>query len=307
MIKEIEEEEEKKEKEENWINVEKDQEFDDWISIPKQNPGMNLYICLSGFLKNDSKNESKNYWSVLRNQHKHGEVFNLEWENELLYKLGYLINNFVKTKAAGYLKDIWIEATTALIVPSIYVLLKSIHFPILAIRTFGFMNNPWNLGIDKSNKAGKLLANVLISHVQGNRPVTLIGYSLGARVIFKCLEELGKQNKKGIIENVFLFGAPINCSKEIQWKRAKSVVAGRFVNGYSLSDWVLAFLYRCANLSFNVAGLQSCYQELGIENIDLSNIIDNGHHQYSDQKKMDKILKLVDIQRSCKKDFIEIL
>eukprot|EP01080_Neovahlkampfia_damariscottae_P002462 gene2462-3172_t len=307
ITNEMKEEIEKEEEEiKDWIQVDTDQEFDDWITIPKQNPGLNLYIGISGFLKRNPKNESNQFWSVLRSQHKHGEVFNLDWENDLLYKLGYLIHNFVQSKAAGILKDIWIEATTALIVPSIYVLLKSIHFPIMAIRTFGFMNNPWNLGIDRANKAGKLLADVLISHVQGNRPVTLVGYSLGARVIFKCLEELGKQNKKGIIENVFLFGAPINCSKEIQWKRATSVVAGRFVNGYALTDWVLAFLYRCANLSFNVAGLQPCYEDLGVENIDLSKIID-GHHQYCDPLKMDKILKLVDIQRSCKVNVIEIL
>jgi hypothetical protein len=291
--------------EEDWIDVDKDVDDDGWITIPNQNPGMNLYISVSGFLKHNEHDEAFNFWSILRKQHSHGEMFCLEWENPLLYKLGHLIKNFVGTKMAGIIKDMWIEGITALVVPSIYILVKSIHFPILAMKTFGFMNNPWNLSLDRANKAGKLLADVLTSHVHGKRPVTLVGFSLGARVIFKCLEELGKQNKKGIVENVFLFGAPVNCGKEIQWKNARKAVAGRFVNGYTLKDWILGFLYRCSNLSFNVAGLQPCFEDLGVENVDLSEII-GGHNEYADQDTMDKILKLVDIQRSCGTEVIEI-
>ena len=41
----------------------------------------------------------------------------------------------------------------------------------------------------------------------GVRPITLIGFSLGARVIFFALLELAKSKAFGIVQDVFLLGA----------------------------------------------------------------------------------------------------
>jgi pimeloyl-ACP methyl ester carboxylesterase len=50
--------------------------------------------------------------------------------------------------------------------------------------------------------------------VQGSRPVTLVGFSMGARVIFHCLEALYKKGDAvhGIVENAVLLGTPIGRS-----------------------------------------------------------------------------------------------
>ena len=48
-----------------------------------------------------------------------------------------------------------------------------------------------------SLQAGRLLAHVLMGSGHGDRPVTLIGHSMGARVIFHCLLELCRHNCKG--------------------------------------------------------------------------------------------------------------
>ena len=46
-------------------------------------------------------------------------------------------------------------------------------------------------------QAGRLLAQLLMQGGHGDRPVTLIGYSMGARLVFHCLLELARNNCKG--------------------------------------------------------------------------------------------------------------
>lgn len=64
----------------------------------------------------------------------------------------------------------------------------------------------------------------------GVRPVTLVGYSLGARMIFYALRELAQKKAYGIVQNVYLMGAPVS-AREAEWKQVRATVSGRFVNG----------------------------------------------------------------------------
>jgi pimeloyl-ACP methyl ester carboxylesterase len=48
----------------------------------------------------------------------------------------------------------------------------------------------WVLVMARADEAGKILAEALSRREQGLRPVTLVGYSMGARLIFSCLKEL---------------------------------------------------------------------------------------------------------------------
>lgn len=45
-----------------------------------------------------------------------------------------------------------------------------------------------------SFQVGEQLAEVLLRRAHGNRPITLIGFSLGARVIFHCLTAMTKRS-----------------------------------------------------------------------------------------------------------------
>lgn len=85
----------------------------------------------------------------------------------------------------------------------------------------------------RSAEVGKQLAEVLLSREQGQRPVTLIGYSLGARVIYYCLKEMSeREGCEGIIQDAILLGTPVTGSPK-KWMKLTRVVSGRLVNGYS--------------------------------------------------------------------------
>jgi len=47
--------------------------------------------------------------------------------------------------------------------------------------------------------SGEALAEILMERVQGKRPVTLVGYSLGARVIFYALEALAQLGRWAVL------------------------------------------------------------------------------------------------------------
>lgn len=89
--------------------------------------------------------------------------------------------------------------------------------------------------------AGLILADSLIDRNLGTRPVTLVGFSLGARVIYACLRELAKRGSFGLVQNVYMFGTPVVAKNE-EFAKLRAVVPGRFVNGYATNDWILGML-----------------------------------------------------------------
>jgi len=110
------------------------------------------------------------------------------------------------------------------------------------------IDNPWSNAIDRAKSAGRVLADVLIQRHLGVRPITLISFSLGARVIFYALLELTKQKKFGIVQDVFLLDATLSVSQK-SWCETRSVVSGRYVNAFARNDWVLNYLFRASSSS----------------------------------------------------------
>lgn len=151
-------------------------------------------------------------------------------------------------------------------------------WPLGLIKIASVLDNPFSVALARADKAGKVLAHALIDSVQGKRPVTLMGYSIGARVIYACLVELAEQHAFGLVESAILMGTPASSDTK-SWRQLRSVVAGRVVNVYSIEDYVLGFLYRSTKLQFGVAGLQEVNGVNGVENFNASKLI-TGHDRY---------------------------
>ncbi|KAB8254452.1 hypothetical protein BDV32DRAFT_15770 [Aspergillus pseudonomiae] len=199
------------------------------------------------------------------------EVFGLRWETEPLMNLGNAMDLLVTSAA-------WAAGEQVLKKTFFASLLSAVVLPLGLLKVARVADNPFSVAKARADKAGEVLADALINKVQGERSVTLIGYSLGSRVIFSCLQSLAKRGAYGIVDSAILMGSATPSNAQ-HWRRMRSVVSGRLVNVYSENDAVLALLYRTSSLQLGVAGLQPVQGVAGVENLDASDII-SGHLRY---------------------------
>ena len=241
-------------------------EHDDSISAATDSRRLRVVIAISGWLL--EKEEVIAPWRVLKSS---AECFALRFEMETLMSLGQSINTMSANDAYGY-------AETAFTERSMVTDLSSAIWPIALVKIARVIENPFSLAKARSEKAGKVLAEALMNRTQGERPVTLVGYSLGARVIWSCLTILAERKAFGLVESVVMLGAPIP-SDIGTWRSMRAAVTGRLVNVYSKNDYLLAFLYRTSSLQYGVAGLMPISGLAGVENFDVSETV-SGHLRY---------------------------
>ncbi|PVI03233.1 DUF726-domain-containing protein [Periconia macrospinosa] len=234
--------------------------------LEKEFRRLRVAIAISGWLT--SKEEVVVPWRYMEPSI---EGFALRWELEALLKLGNSMDSFVKSAAWSYAKGQLIKRT-------IFGALASGLWPLGLLKISSILDNPFSVAKYRADRAGEVLADALINKVQGERPITLIGYSLGARLIFSCLSTLAKRHAFGLVENVALLGSPCPSDAD-DWRRIRSVVSGRVVNVFSTNDYVLAFLYRTSSIQLGVAGLQPVLGVHGVQNVDVSELVP-GHLAY---------------------------
>ncbi|KAB8294902.1 hypothetical protein EYC80_006860 [Monilinia laxa] len=227
---------------------------------------LRVTIGVSGWLT--QKEDVITPWRVLGHQ---SEVFALRYELEALSKLGTSLESVVKSAA-------WSIAKKEIIARTIFASLMTALWPIGLLKISKVIDNPFSVAKSRADKAGLVLADALINRAQGERPVTLIGYSLGARLVYSCLMSLAERRAFGLVESAVLIGAPAP-SDATAWRSMRSVVSGRLVNVYSENDYILAFLYRTSSIQFGVAGLQEAQDVKGIENVNVSEMV-SGHLRY---------------------------
>ncbi|KAJ3566700.1 hypothetical protein NPX13_g7037 [Xylaria arbuscula] len=220
-------------------------EFLDPKDVPAENRRMRVTIGISGWTTEE--NDFRYPWKVFGQMN---EVYALRWELEALSKFGGALQTVMNSAAWS------------------------------TVRKETRRQMPGNFALARSFTQGQQSDGQPLDCRHGERAVSLVGYGLGARVIYACLTSLSEKRAFGVVENVVLFGAP--CPSEIRvWTAMKSIVAGRLINVYSRNDYLLGFLYRTCAWQFGIAGLQAIDGVPRVENIDLSDSISNHlHYQY---------------------------
>ena len=244
------------------------------------NKRLNLILTVSGWMNGKVDDVRLPYSTVDPIM---GDIYSLLWEPEMLQSMGDTINILATEALTQTVQQVL--GSTVLV-----ALMASLQLPIILSKLSYLIDNPWTVSLDRANAAGLILADSLIDRHLGNRPVTLLGFSLGSRVIFSCLKELANRRAYGVVQNVYLFGSPI-VAKGDEYLRARSVTSGRFVNGYASNDWILGYLFRATSGGImRVAGLAPVEDIPGLENIDVTHLV-NGHMAY--RTAMPKLLREV--------------
>ena len=113
-----------------------------------------------------------------------GELYTLTWESDLLARLCRVVNLMFLEIGNQVSKQLAQKTILGGVV-------AAVHIPSAIATCLGVIDDPYQLISFRSDYAGIELANCLL-HSEEHRPVSLVGYSFGARVIFSCLLELGR-------------------------------------------------------------------------------------------------------------------
>ena len=147
-------------------------------------------------------------------------------------------------------------------------------------------NLPFSKRIGIAEVTGKMLAEQIKERVMENACISLLGFSLGTRVMFACLKELAVNNI--YVHDVFLLGGATPAAELLDdWKKCREVVAGRFVNCYSTKDLANGVIYRIVKQTTPIGSVPLIIEGTEIENIDVTDEA-GMHTQY--REHLDKVL-----------------
>ncbi|KAK7204451.1 hypothetical protein BZA70DRAFT_280788 [Myxozyma melibiosi] len=243
------------------------------------NERVNLIVTVSGWLSGKEDDVRLPFSTV---DPVMGDIFSLHWEPDMLTSMGQTINLLATEVLTQSIQQVL--GSTMLV-----ALMASLQLPMMLSKLSYLLDNPWSVSLDRAWAAGLILADTLIQRNLGVRPITLVGFSLGARVIVSCLNELAKRNAVGIVQNVYIFGSPVVAKRDMMIM-CSSMVSGRFVNGYSRKDWILGYLFRATSGGLGrIAGLAPIEEIYGIENMDCTELVE-GHMGY--REAMPRLLSM---------------
>jgi hypothetical protein len=255
-----------------FFNIEK-------FKIQKVNEGKGpALIFLNGFLSEETQ-DSRDWRDAVRKRFIDSPWYFISWEASTLVKLYKLFMPITTEKAlpvvAGLLSSVRDKLWNPLVWPS-YI--KDI------------ITNPWHTAMVKSMMTGILIAD-LIARTNNEDGFTLMGHSLGTRVIYYALQALSTR-KDICIKDVFLLGGTVDRLDIEGWEKAAKAVSGNIFNCYSSNDAILKYLCQPANLFLSKPiGLGPIdYKDNKINNFDVTGIV-SSHMEY--KNNLEKILDII--------------
>ncbi|ORC92601.1 uncharacterized protein TM35_000033540 [Trypanosoma theileri] len=258
-----------------------------------------ITIAIGGFVsvfdeRRPQQDQQVALWApILPGAHLFGETesYVVHWEDEYQMKFGRTIGasassaimnkvgKHVLSTAKSVAKHHLLQGAIFMGIRAFDALKGTLTLPMYAVWATGAIDNAFATLSNRSSYTGKDLASALLDPQKGNRPVSLIGFSFGSRVIVECLEELYRVKAFGIVENVFMMGSTVTSSRQL-WGELRQIVAGRLVNIYSRGDWMLWLMYKANEAALKpMAGINPVNVP-GVENLDITYLVDN-HADYA--------------------------
>jgi hypothetical protein len=118
-----------------------------------------------------------------------GEQYTVQWESELLTELCDSVNDLARDLVSGGTAQILKHTALS-------TLISAFAWPYALVNAANMIDGTWTLAVERSDEAGRELARSLLLSRAGHRPVTLVGFSFGARAIYSCLKELARLQEK---------------------------------------------------------------------------------------------------------------
>lgn len=243
----------------------------------KTNPNHHI-IVVNGFLT-ENDHDASDWSKALADHHPESQLWHLNWEAKTLRKLGGLVGNLAKNVGTTQVAKAGIAVASKR-------LATSFNAAGWAYTAADLVGNPWHSAMFNAEKTGALLAEA-ISRTKG-QSFTLIGHSLGARVVFFALMALATKEEQ-YVQDAVLIGGAVGRDETASWSDATSATKGTLYNCHSDNDDVLRFLYRTANAGLSSpAGLGPAV--IGAHNLDCTDFI-SGHNVW--KENLPKVLQRI--------------